>query len=297
MKNCNSLLWTVIVVLWLAVFFMLTPLALLVSGRSLPKASIDITNSPYQVHYSIDVITVNENLFKDVEVAGWSFIENDSDNENKEVFLIFVSDKRTYQVKLNVFDRGDLPSALPNLLVPKRNSGFLGSFSLIALKNGVYHLYIYNREDQELCGVADTGRKFLVQNAVFKEIFISEELKVTKPDELSGLIIRSNIDSCTVSDNILNVSGWAFVEGSESAGLTMVRLTKSNGDELYFSTISVDRPDVVDYFGKSELALSGFKASIPLEGIGTDEFTLRIFFEGVGTSSNSCSFPLQGNKE
>lgn len=156
--------------LWLTIFLLLTPIMLLVSGRSIPKAYFDIANGPFDVHYSIDSITFNDNLFRDVEITGWSFIENDAINEDKEVLLLFVSDKDTYQVRLDVFDRGDLPSALPNLTVPRHNSGFLGSFSPIALKNGVYRLYIYNKESQQLYGIADTNRSFFIQNGKFIEV-------------------------------------------------------------------------------------------------------------------------------
>lgn len=183
MKIPKHLLWIVIVALWLAIFFMLTPIMILLTDRNIPPTTVDVTDSPFHVHYSIDSVTVNDNLFKDVEITGWSFIENDGENEDKEVLLNFVSEENTYQVGLNVFDRGDLPAALPDLKVPKHNTGFMGSFSPIALKNGLYHLYIYNKENQELYGVADTGRIFLLDNGVFKEMSGSEDLEVTNPDK------------------------------------------------------------------------------------------------------------------
>lgn len=94
-------------------------------------------------------------------------------------------------------------------------------------------------------------------------------------------------------DNILTVNGWAFVEGTEAAA-PLIKIIMSNGVEQFFTRNSVDRPDLAEYFGETELAASGFRASIPMDEIGTDEFTIWIFFEGIGTSSSNCVFPLQG---
>lgn len=294
MKQRHWFTWVVFAVLWLAALLLLTPAVLLVSGRNLPNTSIDITDSPYPVHYSIDSITVTDNLLKDVEITGWSFIENSADNTNKEVFLIFVSNKDTYQVRLTVYDRGDLPSALPNLLVPKRNTGFMGSFSSLAIRKGLYHLYILNKETRELYGIADTGRNFLIKDGNFEEKMESEQVKVTKPDQQAGMVIHSSIDSCNVVDNKLKVNGWAFVDGIEKLVPTFIKIVKSDGTEQFFSTTKVNRPDVAKYFGKDSLAASGFNATIPISEIDADEFTVWVYLEGIGTSSGSCVFPMQG---
>lgn len=143
--------------------FLLTPIVLFVSGRSIPKSSIDIADNPHKVHYSIDAITATDSILKDIDVTGWSFIEGNTDNQDKEVYLIFLSDKNTHQVRLNVYDRGDLPAALPVLIVPKRNSGFMGSFSPLAMRNGNYRLYIFNKENDELYGNTDTGKDYLIK--------------------------------------------------------------------------------------------------------------------------------------
>lgn len=294
MKKRQRLLQSVFAVLWLAIFFLLTPIVLFVSGRSIPKSSIDIADSPHKVRYSIDAITVTDSLLKEIEITGWSFVESNTNNEDKEVFLIFLSDKNTYQVRLSVYDRGDLPAAFPELMVPKRNSGFMGSFSPLAMKNGLYRLYISNKESQDFYGIADTGKDYLVRNGVLNEASGSDELKVIDPDQQSGLSIQSSIDSCVVLDDILKVNGWAFVEGTEEAVAPLIKIKMSDGVEQFFTTSSIDRPDVAKYFGKTELAASGFRASIPMDEIGTDEFTIWIFFEGIGTSSSNCVFPLQG---
>lgn len=292
MKKRQRLLQSVFAVLWLAIFFMLTNIVLFVSGRNIPKSSIDIADSPHKVRYSIDSITVTDSILKDIDVTGWSFIESNINNEDKEVFLIFLSDNKTYQVRLNVYDRGDLPAALPELIVPKRNSGFMGSFSPLAMKNGLYRLYIFNKENHQFYGIADTGKDYLVKNGVLSETSGSEELKITNPDQQAGFSIQSSIDSCVVLDNILKINGWAFVEGTEAAA-PLIKIKRSDGVEQFFTTSSIDRPDVAKYFGKTELAASGFRASIPMDEIGADEFTIWIFFEGIGASSSNCVFPMQ----
>lgn len=164
------IIFGVVVLSWIIVMLFSTQLILSVSGRNLKKTSVDLNNNTNTVHFSIDSVKIVENIFKDVRIVGWVFIEDDGINENPEASLFLVSDKNTYQVPLALFDRADVQRALPELKVPKRNIAFLGEFSPIAIENGTYKLYIYKKQNNDLLGIRNTGRSFQVINALFIEL-------------------------------------------------------------------------------------------------------------------------------
>lgn len=159
-----------VILSWIIVMFFSTPLILSVSGRNLKITSVDINNDRNTVHFSIDSLRIEKNIFKDVSLTGWVFIEDDGINEDPEASLFLVSDKNTYQVPLALFDRGDIQVALPELKVPKQKVAFSGKFSPIAIENGIYQLYIYKKQNNSLLGIRNTGRSFQVSNALLIEL-------------------------------------------------------------------------------------------------------------------------------
>lgn len=166
----SLLIFSAVILSGIIVTLFSTPLILAVSGRNLKKVSVDLNNDNNTVHFSIDTLKTEENIFKDVSLTGWVFIEDDGINEDPEASLFLVSDKNTYQIPLALYDRGDLQLALPELKVPKQKIAFRGKFSPIAIENGTYQLYIYKKQNTDLLGIRNTCKTFQVSNALFIEL-------------------------------------------------------------------------------------------------------------------------------
>ena len=161
-KMKKSIKPILILLLWLAVFIALTPLASLLIENPLKPSNLGLHPTNNTVHYHIEEFSINQELLTMIYVTGWAFIENDTESPEKEVFLVFANDQNQYEIKMDLFNRGDLKIALPDLQVPSDRVGFRQSFSTLGMKNGIYRLYMVVNESPTLVGVIDTGMDYKV---------------------------------------------------------------------------------------------------------------------------------------
>ena len=285
------------VILWVVGLIFLTQIILITNNRTAKKTDIDLNKADQNsVVFAIEKISSSQNLFKDVKASGWAFVEFEGKNPDKKLSLIFVSEEVSYAFEMQTFDRIDLNTAptLANFLVPKYRDGFEGSFSPLTMKNGNYRLFIYAQENEELNGLVDTGREYTKHFGSFTERVGGEEIATVKDIPNSDLYVNSQF-LCNVFNSKVLVEGWAFVENGDIRSVPskpIIKLLKSDGGVIYYSTVSMSRVDVANEFEDRKLLLSGFSAQIPIESLGTGKNTFSIIFDGLAQSILTCEISL-----
>lgn len=130
------------------------------------------------VIFAVDIIAENGDMLETVSIQGWSFVETDTDNTNRETRLVFENEKNAYEVLVKTEDMCTRTDVL-NVFSDKKfginkSVAFIYEFSTLQMKNGIYNIYIYVWENEENYGIADTGIQVKKDGASFK-IYTPEE--------------------------------------------------------------------------------------------------------------------------
>jgi hypothetical protein len=289
----KTVIGVIIVFLWTVGLFLLTYVVLFANDRVAKKNDIDLTRLNNSVIFNVDKIIFSQNLFRDVTASGWAFIEHDGQNPNKRLHLILASEMESYIFEMGTHDRFDL-NVIPILskyTVPKYRNGFEGTFSPLMMKNGVYKLYIFIQENENIEGITDTGIVFTKYYGSFTEYLGGEE--IPKVNEVLNTNITLKFDFlCDIENNKAMISGWAFIEDGASKNVPsrpIIKLIKPNGKTSFYSTASVRRVDVAQAFNANELLMSGFSSEIPTESLGMGDNIFSIIFDGLCESNYTCT--------
>jgi len=266
--------------------YFLTPIILQYSGKNLKPSSIDFHINYDKVYFGLENFSTYEGLLHEVYVEGWTFIETQEDNSDKFVKMIFASDNYTYEIEMNLQNRNDLEGAFSDKHVPKYRTGISATFSPLAMKNGMYDLYLYVYENEDNFGVVNTGREFRKDYQSFKELRGGELLE---NDVFSNAVesksIKFHIEDCRIVNEEVIIRGWAYLENSESAkNPVYLEVRKPNRSVSIFSTQKIFRQDVGEYYNDDRYNMSGFQARIPKDTIGTGD---TIFTVIVGTENRA----------
>lgn len=281
------------ILLWIICLLGLTPAIGFLTNRNLKKVDIDLESLKETIIFNIDSVSFSNNIFKDVTIGGWAFIENEGDNPDKRISLVFTSVNQSYEFEMTTIDRFDLRVApiLVNYTVPISRNGFEGTFSPLTMKNGTYRLHLNVKENDSLFGTTDTGRMFTKNYGSFTESVGGEEIQGVADIINKDVTVNTHF-LCSIEDSVVLVKGWAFVEEGTSKsvpGQPVVKLLRPDGTTHYFSTVSQSRIDVVKSFASDELILSGFSSKISTSSLGRGENTFSIIFDGIGLSSYTCT--------
>ena len=94
-------------------------------------------------------------------LTGWGFCETKEDNANREFFVIFANDKNIYSLEIGKDyqeTRMDVKNAYATLFIPSADVGFDRVLvSTIGMKNGIYDMYFYCKENETNSGIINTG--------------------------------------------------------------------------------------------------------------------------------------------
>lgn len=241
-----------------------------------------------RIFFSIDSIRFRDDLLGKIDILGWAFGETEKDNSEKEIWLIFKEDGRDYLYKYKanfIYYRPDVYNAYrENTRVRGVYHGLKCSLSTVSMKNGIYNLYVYCKENNENYGVIDTGIKIKKDaGKIYKYTWNSAPQSVieTQATEKNN---RSTIDSVSITDEgCLKIVGWAFIDGLETADQSVyVRLLSEDGTTATYNTQSVSRPDVGKAYKNDIYNESGFKAVIPIDMLPAGDIKIEILVENDG---------------
>jgi len=118
----------------------------------------------------IESIYTKQDIFITTEISGYALIQPDQASPNKAIKLVFSSDDKRYEVDASIIDRFNLNSLYRDKGIVGINHGFITRFSPLKMENGIYKLYIYCYENDNIIGFMDTNRYFEKTYRTFKEV-------------------------------------------------------------------------------------------------------------------------------
>jgi hypothetical protein len=118
----------------------------------------------------IESIYTKQDIFITTEISGYALIQPDQASPNKAIKLVFSSDDKRYEVDASIIDRFNLNSLYRDKGIVGINHGFITRFSPLNMENGIYKLYIYCYENDNIIGFMDTNRYFEKTYRTFKEV-------------------------------------------------------------------------------------------------------------------------------
>ena len=247
---------------------------------------------------AIDVFNSATGLSEKAYLSGWAYCVTKHPNDERETWLIFVSDEQTYAVQSEVTERFDLVD-LAEQTFGEEHSIFLGmraEFSTAAMKDGIYTLYVYCRENEFDQGLVKTAEKYVKQGKLFEKYqFQSQQTEyLTAQEDL----YRCSADNATIEGLQIQIDGWAFLEGTDCAEQEVfVQLTGESGTKT-FTTESRERADVAEAYESDSYLESGYVARIPAAELEAGSYTLELYVKNgdriAGTEKGTLQISEDG---
>lgn len=232
---------------------------------NITEFNIDIDSiNKDKVYYHIDSIVNYDNMMKYIALKGWSFVETEQSADNRTVYLVLKSADREYAIN-GILHNREIFAKFKEKKINGIKHGFVFQFSTLHLKNDIYKIYLFTKENTENYGIVDTNKIIVINNgsAVVKD-FINKSTQVDITGEKIVNNIRYSIDKVYKEDNLLQVSGWAYIKSDNKTGDIYIGIKNRNSNEQFFATNKIIRDDVGQHFQNKLLSNSGFNAAIPI---------------------------------
>lgn len=241
---------------------------------------------------SIEEISSNGGFLQKVHVRGWTFVETEEDNSDREISLILENSERCYDIPLafEKLSRDFVLAAYPELKFFSADVGFYGEFPAYTIQDGAYDFRVYCRENKSSYGLADTNKQ-LVKNGT--EIYLRawQSLRTEVNDPLKDSSAKCALDYIIPEDGIALIGGWAYQPGLDCAEQSVY--LSING--AAYTTQSNARTDVAEVFKNESYTLSGYRALIPMEDIPEGKSEIRLLVENGGKLYSSASITVVRN--
>ena len=169
-KQTIAIIAVALVILAVVLVLFSTKIALLVSGYNMPKKNADILPQNQEVKFWVDKITSPEGLLKTVRIHGWAFNPAHRIETEKHITLILKAKNSYYEVPTKIVSRPDVANHFSDLNLNADDLGYIGTFSIIALEDGDYELFVRVWEGKEELSFLSMNRFFNKTEGVFREI-------------------------------------------------------------------------------------------------------------------------------
>lgn len=259
------------------------------AGLSLKKVSFSsYSESTTPIHVHIDQMIIGEDLLKQVSIAGWMFGESRVSNSERYSGLLFVHENQhdVYLVDAVLNERADVRSVYQDLLPQNStlNIGMMASFSTIGMKEGVYSLYAYCKENDQEFGIQDTNIKFMKNGTSYEQYhFVSESIPEIA---IYNAEMNAELDIVNADKDYLYLYGWAFIKDAICANQSVFIKMSNDDKQLTFTTQPMIRKDVADAYKSEQYFMSGYQAAIPLKDMMPGEYLVEVIVKnGENTAS------------
>jgi hypothetical protein len=250
-----------------------------------PKRTVQNEQNAQLMHFDINQIGPGD-LFSGaaMSVEGWAFVENDTPYAEKEVRLFLVSyENDVYEIGPAILlERPDVKAAFSSLPMNENSlDGFrYPNIPLIGLKNGKYEIYVYCKETDDLWGYMATGRIIEKTDRLITEYNPREAISPPcEADLYSNDSIKMSYftEDVSISDDIITVSGWAFLENADSSKQKVYIVFTNDAEIQYiFEAGKISRNDVGKAFDTDLYNESGFIANIRISDLPDDVYSISI---------------------
>ncbi len=123
-------------------------------------------------------------------------------------------------------------------------------------------------------GHADKLLKQAADRGIYRLPRMAEVVEIPKA-ALSHRII-AHIDETIVNDRAITIGGWGMIPGIESKRGQIFLVLKSETQTLYFSTITLQRPDVAKAYNEPLWKMSGFRSVFRRTRIPADTYQIGV---------------------
>mgnify|MGYP003397464337 CR=1 FL=1 len=164
------LIATGVLILWL--FIANSVCGMFVKGNDIAPKRIQMQDyesaTISEVFFSLGETESIQDLSETFQLSGWSFCETTQPNDTKTITAIWKrSDGLAYGVEIAGQQRPDIRAAFPDKEIVGDMHGFTTKISTISMKNGVYELLLYDKENDAAQGLVSTGLFFKKEGRMF----------------------------------------------------------------------------------------------------------------------------------
>lgn len=267
----------------------------LVSGASLPKI-VDFENYPAKdpVYGNIEDLSSVNSFTEVVRLSGWFFTETEHDSSNRNITYLLKNDKICYALedKAPAVYRNDVVAAFGDKKIPINSVGTRMDYSLLSVENGVYDLYVFCWENEINYGLMKVDYQVIKEDGVLRK-YEPQNTPLSDPIDITGdNTVFHALDSVAISNNLLTVTGWGFVEGKDCSN-QKVYIQLENGDMHQYLCSAVKRPDVAEAYENSQYEHCGFTVSCSTEDIPDGIYTITLLVEVDGSVCASVPYTYQ----
>lgn len=154
-------LYIIFLILFGSILFFSSDIVSLIISNSVRRVDLDLPGlKKDSVYYNFDTIEFYNDFSNNVYFAGWAFCETSQENDNKQIWFIFESDKATYIYKNEVASSNLYETLKSTYNIQGNKHRFYSTASTVIMKNGIYKVYIYCKENENNYGLVDTGVYF-----------------------------------------------------------------------------------------------------------------------------------------
>lgn len=123
-------------------------------------------------------------------------------------------------------------------------------------------------------GHADALLKMAAERGVYHLPRVSHEAHFPHARENKRII--TYLDELIVNDRAITVGGWAMIPGKLSKRGQVYLVLRSEKTTLFFSTVTLQRPDVAAAYKEPRWRLSGFRAVVGRNRLPSDDFEVGV---------------------
>ena len=125
---------------------------------------------------------------------------------------------------------------------------------------------------------ADILLRMAEERGVYRLPSVSHRTSHANPQRSSRIIVH--FDELVVNDRAVTAGGWAMIPGHRAQSGEIFLVLRSAGSTLYFSTVTLLRPDVAKAYNEPKWRKSGFRAVIERERLPAEDFDVGVLING-----------------
>lgn len=141
------------------------------SDERLVRVNFSEIQSNSEVYYNMDSLEELGGLLERYYAQGWAYCETETDNTGKTISIILknTSNDLCYKIDSVAGERADVYGVFRDeKKIYNEMNGLECQFSSINIKNGIYELYLYVKENDVNYGLTNTGYRYVKDRGGFR---------------------------------------------------------------------------------------------------------------------------------
>lgn len=229
---------------------------------------INTPNFKDEFQFNIEKLSTSKSV---INISGWVFRKEISDNRNDSIFVTVSKNSKTYLVRTKPLKRPDITQTFNKGNLD--NSGFSATVYSTNFEKGKYDLgfAIKSKEGKWFYAatgnIADIGREEFVKPVPLKKL-----------PKAGGAI--GNVDFFETKKDYVSISGWAAIQNQNSKDNVISIVFLSANGNYSITTEKSQRKDVTDFFSnKYNYDNSGFASKMKLGEIPKGEYKVGLLIK------------------